>query len=273
MSRLLIELKSTQNTKYETEYHYHLQGFIYGLMRGSVYDSLHDAEGSKLFSFSNIFPYYDLHKDDMRTFMISSPDTGFIKYLFDTLQLYIRRQTQINIGYMTFTINFIEEIYPKLPHSNVSLITGTPITIRIPKSKYKEFGYESVYDNFTFWRNEQPIDIFITQLTNNLLKKYAQYNTQTKEAYRNLIDIYKDIKLFDILKFKKQVATNVYTNSIQQLVIGSLWEIGFNNHISRDLVQFALDAGLGERNSLGFGFMNLTKAIYKENRLLEVNAV
>ncbi len=176
---------------------------------------------------------------------------------------------------MTFTINFIEEIYPKLPDSNISLITGTPITIRIPASKYKEFGYESVYENFTYWRNEQPIDVFITQLKQNLLKKYAQYNTQSKEAYHNLIDIYKGVKMFDTLKFKKQIATKIYANSIEQIVIGSMWEIEFNNHINKDLIRFALDAGLGERNSLGFGFMNIAirKQIYRENRLLEVNAV
>src|SRR5712691_197521 len=127
--------------------------------------------------------------------MISSPDNGFIKFLFDILQLYIRRQTQINIGYMTFTISYIEEIYPRIPDDICNLITGTPITIRIPKSRYKEFGYESVYENFTYWRNEQPIDVFTTQLKHNLLKKYAQYNTQSKEAYHNLIDIYKDVKL------------------------------------------------------------------------------
>ncbi|MEM3192943.1 MAG: CRISPR-associated endoribonuclease Cas6 [Candidatus Parvarchaeota archaeon] len=40
-------------------------------------------------------------------------------------------------------------------------------------------------------------------------------------------------------------------------MIGTVWEFGFEADVNRDMIQFALDVGLGERNSLGFGFMNL----------------
>ena len=39
-------------------------------------------------------------------------------------------------------------------------------------------------------------------------------------------------------------------------VIGSLWEMGFSNDIDEPVQLFALDCGLEERNSLGFGFVN-----------------
>lgn len=42
-----------------------------------------------------------------------------------------------------------------------------------------------------------------------------------------------------------------------QVEIGTLWEFGFDTNVNKDIIQFALEAGLGERNSLGFGFMNL----------------
>jgi CRISPR-associated endoribonuclease Cas6 len=253
--RILIELQSTQNSPYEMEYHCHLQGFIYNLLSGSVYDVLHDEKGSKYFAFSNIFPFDNIRQGDIRTLIVSSPDERFIKYLFDILQLLAQRGTQINVGYMTFKINYIEELYPHLPNSG-NLITGTPITIRIPKSMYKQYGYESVYENFTYWRNEQPIDVFIEQLQIKLLSKYAKYHTESFKEYHEFLAAHKDIKLFDTFKFKKQVSTKVYMDSIEQVIIGSLWEIGFNSS-DKDLIQFALDAGLGERNSLGFGFMNL----------------
>ena len=76
----------------------------------------------------------------MRTFLISSPDEKFIKYLFDTLQVLGRKEAVINIGYMKFKINYLKERYLRL-HDKCNLITGTPITIRSPKSKYKELGY------------------------------------------------------------------------------------------------------------------------------------
>ncbi len=253
------------------QYHCHLQGFIYNLLKGSIYDQLHDSKGSKFFSFSNIFPFNDIRQNDIRNLIIASPDEQFIRYLYDILQ--VRRAREISIGNMKFKINFLQELYTRIPDSNsFNLITGTPIIIRIPKEKYKDYGYESIYENFTYWKNEHPIDVFITQLTNNLLKKYAQYHTQVHD----LIETYKDIKVFDTFKFKKQISTRVFMKGFEQVVIGTLWEFGFNNS-NKDLIQFALDAGLGERNSLGFGFMNLPLTfktdIYKESTLSKVHSI
>jgi CRISPR-associated endoribonuclease Cas6 len=66
------------------------------------------------------------------------------------------------------------------------------------------------------------------------------------------------MKSFDIFKFKKEVSTRTVVDNYEQVIIASVWEFIFNyvNNQKRELVQFALDSGLGERNSLGFGFMN-----------------
>jgi CRISPR-associated endoribonuclease Cas6 len=232
-----------------------------------TYDQLHDSKGSKFFSFSNIFPFNDIRQSDIRNLIIASPDEQFIRYLYDILQVSTARD--ISIGNMKFKIDFLKDIYTRIPDSNsFTLITGTPIIIRIPKEKYKDYGYESIYENFTYWKNEHPIDVFITQLTNNLLKKYAQYHDSTEN--------YKDIKVFDTFKFKKQISTRVFMKGFELVVIGTLWEFGFNN-TNKALIQFALDAGLGERNSLGFGFMNLPLTfrtdIYKESPLSKVHSI
>jgi CRISPR/Cas system endoribonuclease Cas6 (RAMP superfamily) len=42
---------------------------------------------------------------------------------------------------------------------------------------------------------------------------------------------------------------------------GSIWEFSFS-HLDwkkREVLRFGLDAGFGEENSLGFGFMNKTR--------------
>ena len=46
-------------------------------------------------------------------------------------------------------------------------------------------------------------------------------------------------------------------NALKQMIVGTLQEFSFEGWEDRNLVHFALDAGLGERNSLGFGFMNM----------------
>lgn len=82
------------------------------------------------------------------------------------------------------------------------------------------------------------------------------------------------MKIFDMFKFKKQISTRLSINKFEQVIIGSIWEFIFNrinnNNNNKDIIQFALDSGLGERNSLGFGFMNLMakRDIYKQTALL-----
>ena len=259
MTRLLIELKSMNDTHQEMQYHTCAQGFIYNLLRGSIYAEIHDTRGSKFFSFSNIFPHADLKQGDIRTFIISSPDDEFIKYLFDILMISVRRETIMNIGHMKFKINYLKEISTRIPELDIHLITGTPIVIRIGKERYEKYGYESIYDNFTYWRNEHPIDIFIEQLQIKLLSKYSRFHNETIEGYRQVLAKYKNVKIFDIFRFKKQISTRVSINKFEQVIIGSIWEFIFNhiNNSNKDVIQFALDSGLGELNSLGFGFMNL----------------
>jgi CRISPR-associated endoribonuclease Cas6 len=122
------------------------------------------------------------------------------------------------------------------------------------------FIYDSIYDNFTYWRNEQPVDIFIEQLQIKLLSKYARFHSKTIEEYHEFLSKHKNVKIFDIFRFKKQISTRVSIDKFEQVIIGSVWEFIFNrinNNNSKNIIQFALDSGLGERNSLGFGFMNL----------------
>ena len=240
------------------QYHYHLQGFIYNLLRGSIYDQLHDTRGCKFFSYSNIFPFDDLRQNDLRTLIISSPDEQFIRYLYDIMQLSAGRGTEIKIGAMKFNVDSLRKLYTRLPdNSNLNLITGTPIIVRVPREKYKEYNFEPLVNSDSiYWRNGHPIDLLLEQLQNTLLHKYAEYHwTETC----------KDIHLFHGFEFKKQISTRVFIKDFEQVIIGTVWEFGFNNG-NKELVQFALDSGLGERNSLGFGFMNLSrKDIYKEN--------
>src|SRR5690606_17078640 len=110
--RLLIRLRSIEDSKYEMQYHYHLQGFIYNLLKGSKYDYVHDKEGYKFFCFSNIFPAYDVKKNDLRTLIVSAPSDEFISYLDDVLQ---KRTMEVAIGRMKFKIEYTKKLDAKLP--------------------------------------------------------------------------------------------------------------------------------------------------------------
>lgn len=172
--RLLIKLRSTENTPYEMDYHHDTQGLIYNTLRGSDYDN-HDKQGYKFFSFSNIFPFNNVRKNDVRNLIISSPSNDFISYLQEQLE-YVR---EIRIGRMKFRIDYCDKLNVKLPsHDMFSLITGTPIITRIRKEKYENVGQQQFTNDhrYVYWRSDHPIDLFINQLEDNLIKKYNEYH-------------------------------------------------------------------------------------------------
>jgi CRISPR-associated endoribonuclease Cas6 len=263
--RLLIRLRCIEDSKYEMQYHYHLQGFIYNLLKGSKYDYVHDKDGYKFFCFSNIFPASPLVLGDYRTLIISSPDSEFVSYVHEVLRK--PWNVEVKVGHMRFRIDSFETLLPKIPdRSPVSLITGTPIMIRIPKERYQLYDIRpsKEYD-YVYWRSEYPLHLFVSQIESNLLKKYGEYlqlnNHSNHKENNKLTDLLEpSTPLFHKFKFKKQISTKLVMKGFEQTVIGTVWEFGFHPYTEKEkeLVQFALDAGLGERNSLGFGFMNIT---------------
>ena len=64
-----------------------------------------------------------------------------------------------------------------------------------------------------------------------------------------------------MFKFKKQVVNHVIINGKEQIIVGSIWEFWFSylNKEQKKILKFGIDCGFGERNSLGFGFMNVVK--------------
>lgn len=161
MTRLLVKLRATDDSRYEMEYHRDVQGLIYNLLRGSAYDN-HNKQGYKFFTFSNIFPFSNMRKNDQRNLMISSPSDDFVSYVKEQLE-YLQ---DIRIAQMKFKIEHCNKIDMKLPeYDTFSLITATPIITRIHRYRYEEAGavdlvngYESIY-----WRSNHPVDLFINQ--------------------------------------------------------------------------------------------------------------
>lgn len=255
--RLMLKMRCVDDSRYEMQYHYHLQGFIYNLLRGSKYDNLHDKEGYKFFCFSNIFPANDLVKDHTRTLLISSPNNELVDFLLGLLQ---KPWNEIaTIGGMKFKIDSVEKfaLSPSETH-DISVITGTPIIIRISRETMQANGIEAKgrYP-YIYWRSDYPVGIFMSQLTRNLLKKYAEFEANENDGLPFPADKSEVKPIFDQFVFKKQISTRVIMKGSEQIVIGTVWQFTFSSNANRDLIHFALDAGLGERNSLGFGFMNL----------------
>ena len=137
--RILIKLRCVESSLFETQYHHHLQAFIYDLLRDSKYDYMHNKQGYKFFCFSNIFPVTkNLEKNDLRNLIISSPNGDFISFLNEKLH---SNNKQIMIGKMKFRVDSCRKINVVIPTDRqYSLITGTPIIVRIRRDKYDNYN-------------------------------------------------------------------------------------------------------------------------------------
>ncbi len=249
--RVLVELKAEANCIYDLMYHHKLQGFIYEQLRGSAYSDLHDKRGYKYFCFSNIFPSTDMQQGDARRFLVSSPDAGLIGVVAGGLEKLNRGKERVNIGEMSFSVEGISVLEPKIGGSCV-LAAGTPIVARIPKANYAHYDIVPPQDyEYVYWRKQYPFEAFVKQVEDNLFKKYNQFYDTKLEAF----------PIFEQFEFQKQVCNHLVIDGRESKIFGSTWRFTFN-YLSKDkqkLLQFALDTGLGELNSIGYGFTNLIK--------------
>jgi CRISPR-associated endoribonuclease Cas6 len=249
--RLLLKLRAAKNQAYDLKYHHKLQGFIYSLLDGTPYIKLHDRKGYKFFCFSNIFPPNDAKAGAARSLLISSPDVGLINALEKSLKELQEEGEPANVGEMSFKIDSISRLNPNIVRS-CTLITGTPIVIRIPKENYEKYGIKPPKDyDYVYWRKNYSFEAFIKQLEDNLFKKYREFYGTPLEEF----------PIFEQFVFKKQVCNHVLLGGKEVRVFGSIWEFSFSylDGKKREVLQFGLDAGFGEENSLGFGFMNVVR--------------
>ena len=238
--RLLLRLEAKKDMAYDEKYFHKFQGFIYKHIE-PYYKELHDKKGYKFFCFSNLFPIGDMKKGDERNWIISSPDSAMIKWLNENTP------EEIHLGEMEFFVKEKKIFTPKL---GGKIVTATPIIIRIPERIYDKYGIPKEYrkKRYVYWRPCYSFDAFVKQLEENLIKKYSEFfERETK------ID-----RLFEIFKFKKSVVNHVIMEGREQIFVGSLWEFYFSHFTKeqKEILKFGLDTGFGERNSLGFGFVN-----------------
>ena len=245
--RILLKIKCLGDFSYDDKYFTKVQGLIYDSIK-SIYPELHDHPSYKFFCFSNIFPLNienghlgHFKEGEIKNLIISSPDHVFIKALNAGLP------KTIHVGEYCFEIVDIRILNPKIKRGDV-IRAATPIVIRIPKYNYERYGISSNKD-YVFWRaNEHPIQVFVKQLEENLIKKYKQYRHEETE----------EIPIFDEYKYIKSTCNHIITNGMESQIIGSIWEfrLGPMRREQKELLQFGFDAGFGEKNPMGFGFVN-----------------
>jgi CRISPR-associated endoribonuclease Cas6 len=244
--RLKLRLIASKDQLYDNDYHYKVQSFVYSLIRNSIYHNIHDSihtwDGSVTpFCFSNIFPYGDMKKGNIKNLIISSPDGAFINLVSNQLK---ELNSTLNFGALQFELDKSRVFELKISYP-LKVHTATPIITRISQQEYSSYDLELKHPfKYIFWRQTYPLELLIRQLETNIVRKYVRYTNRDPNSKIS----------FNKFIFKKQISKKLTMHGSKQTVIGTFWDFWFDEQ--NDLTQFALDAGLGERNRLGFGFLN-----------------
>ena len=251
--RLLVRLTARADTAYDNAYHHKLSGRIWRALEETEYDAVHDESRPRPFSFSNPFPPRDMAEGDERTLLIASPTEDLLAHIAADL----KAEPELNIGEMPFTVQGFSPLSPDVgePGTAGTLETGTGVLVRIPPWRFDEYGIDVDHNQAEFWRPEHTMEPFQNQIEANLDKKHELY---APEYLPGPSDV--EGELFDGYELLKTFAIPVEpTTGQRETWVLSKWQFDYtvrdDNH--RRHLNLALDVGLGERNGLGFGFVNL----------------
>ncbi len=148
---------------------------------------------------------------------------------------------------------FIEDIrsFESRLREPFTLITGTPIFMRISREKYLKYDINQSILSLHILEKGISSGTVYSQLEENLRTKYTEFTGKGLN----------DETIIQKLTFRKQISTRLQLHDQEPIVILTLWEFSFDNELNTELLRFGLDCGLGKRNSMGFGFVNVKKSL------------
>lgn len=241
--RCLIHLESHKRQTYNPAYHVKLQGVIYDILDSAGYSNIHDKMPFKFLTFSNIFPPQDMHEGDERTLIIASPN----KKLIENINQVVNDQNLIEPGNQQYRITSTATFRID-PEREGTMITGTPIVVRLPAERCREYGIDPGKYDDVYWRQKHNAEAFIDAIEDNLAAKYEEYYDRTppKRPY------------FSGYQLRDEVSVPLHYADKSVTVIGTTWELEYEcyDREMHRLMRLAYGTGVGELNATGFGFMN-----------------
>lgn len=260
--RILARLHARRDAEYDNAYHHKLRGRLWGALRKTEFSDRHDENEPPGFVYSNPFPPRDMVEGDERNVIVASPEEQLLTHVARDLQ----ENPELNIGEMPFEVVDISGLAPDVgePGTTGTLETGTGVLVRIPPWKRQEYGIEGDYgDQATYWRPEHTMEPFREQIKANLDRKHGLFGPDWLPGPSDCDD-----ELFEEYDLIKTFALPVTTTQGQELTyVLSKWRLGYRvrDDDHRRHLNLALDCGIGERNALGLGLLNLDREEKEEN--------
>ena len=267
--RVLADLHARADAAYDSAYHHKLRGRLWDALDETRFDQIHDENRPKPFTYSNPFPPGDMREGDDRTLLIASPE----EELLANVAADLLENRELNIGEMPFHVDDVTPLAPDVgePGTSGTIETGTGVLVRIPPWRFDEYDIDNEHDEAAFWRPEHTMEPFKIQLEANLDKKHGLYCPDYLPGPSDV-----DYDLFDGYELIKTFAIPVTpTTGVEETWVLSKWRFDYTvrDDDHRRYLNLALDVGVGERNSLGFGFVNIEERTrVGESKLRKNNA-
>lgn len=240
--RLKLDCEPAEDFSYYEINKHTIQGFIYSTLMGTEFGEEHDKPRFKFFTYSDVFPPTEFIGGEVKSLIISSPKKEFIDALYSRL----KEKDRIYFGKREFYIRSLKRFNLRVKRK---LITGSPVVL------YKDSRKNEYFKFYT----HRDINFFLRRLEENAIKKYrAFYNEEDGGFVGNLFDR----MIPRVRNGKIDLYVRVVRHGIPFTIVGSMWKLLEKHRITQEekkFYQFIMDCGLGEKNSLGFGFLNPLK--------------
>jgi len=204
---------------------------------------LHEKRQFKLFTFSKLFGNFRIQKNTDKHTLIrfNSPVHFYLSAPFgQILQEFANKMVtgiSLDLGGTPLSLSSVEVLLPPVFKGKVTTVkTLSPITVR--STRLNEDGTKKTH-------YYSPLETAFSQhIRENLLKKYysflGQYPGNSEFHIRPFL--FSERRNFHLVMYKGYVVKGY----------SGIYELEGN----RELIQFAYDTGLGERNSQGFGMFD-----------------
>lgn len=250
--RFLADLEARTSGAYDNAYHHKLRGRIWRALQNSSYEHEHQQSAPVGFSFSNPFPWGDFDEGEERRLLVAATREGLLAEIAaDFLD-----NPELNIGEMPFEVQDIRPVDPNVgpPGSRGKLRTETGVFAKVPP-QYESDDQPEATD--TYWEPEHGLGAFKNYIQTQLQRRHDRFAPEGVPGPKEV-----DEPLFTAYDRQKQYALPVtVTTGEEHTFVLNKWEFDYEvrDAAHRYHLNLALDAGLGGRTTLGFGFLNIPK--------------
>lgn len=243
--RLLAKLTPRSEFAYDNTTNHKLQGRIYSdLQEHGLDEYIHNKDGPRLFTFTLPFPHRGGEPGDERYMMVAAHNDDIITAIADSMH----NNPELNIGNMPFTIQEVHTFDTRVSERGV-IESSSPVFVKINGERARNtFNIDTEYDE-VHWKPEHGTEVFFERIRENLQRKYrlAHGDEPPEPPY------------FTNYSLDRTVGKPVEFPEHDYQYVLSRWKFEYelDSKQHRELLNLALNTGIGNLNSMGFGMCNI----------------